>query len=188
MARVKGTVVLNARDYVVATEGEKAWEHVLARLGPGDREVLAAIVPVGWYEMPLYDRVNRALAEVLAAEMLVPPERVMVAVGRYAAEHDLKTIHRLFLRMANPAYVLERSADYWKRFQDSGTWHVQRESPTRVRARLESWGSEDELTCIRLAAYIERLFQLVGARNGSMERLACRARGDDACVFAGRWD
>jgi hypothetical protein len=188
LARVKGVVALNVRDYAVATAGERAWGRVLERLLPEDREVFASMVPVGWYDMALYDRANRALAEVLAAETLATPESVMVDVGRYAAEHDLKTIHRLFLRMANPAYVLERSADFWKRFHDSGTWHVERESPTRVRARLEGWGSEDELTCVRLAAYIERLFQLVGARNGSMQRLACRARGDEACLFAARWE
>src|SRR5262249_20178378 len=146
------------------------------------------MVPVGWYDVRLHDLVSRAIGEGLAPELFVTPEAVMAAVGRHAAEHDLKTIHRLFLRMANPAYVVERAADYWTRFQSSGTWAVDRLSPTKIRATLVGWGSEDELSCVRLAAYIERLFQLVGARNGSMERVACRARGDEACVFAGHWD
>ncbi|MGH7297991.1 MAG: hypothetical protein ACRELB_23835, partial [Polyangiaceae bacterium] len=109
-------------------------------------------------------------------------------VGRFAAEHDLKTIHRLFLRLASPAYVIERSASFWRRFQDSGTWTVERTPPNRVRATLRGWGAQDELTCVRLGAYMFRLFQLVGAKNGALERVACRSRGDPACVFEARWD
>ena len=155
MAKVKGVVILNGRDYALANGGEEAWARVLERLGPEDRQSLAAVIPVGWYDIGLY---------------------------------DLKTIHRLFLRLATPAYVIERSAGFWGRFQDSGTWTVTREPPNRVRARLVDWGAQDELTCIRLAAYMFRLFQLVGARNGKLERVACRTRGDPACVFEGKWD
>jgi hypothetical protein len=127
---------------------------------------------------------NRALAETIGGR----PEGVMEACGRFAAERDLRTIHRLFLRLANPAYVIERSAGFWRRFQDSGTWSVVRTPPNRVRATLRDWGSTEELTCVRLGAYMFRLFQLVGANNGKLDRIACRARGDDACVFEGCWD
>jgi predicted hydrocarbon binding protein len=51
----------------------------------------------------------------------------------------------------------------------------------------EGWGSEDEATCIRLAAYTKRLFELVGAKDVYVDRRACRARGDAACVFVGGW-
>jgi hypothetical protein len=57
-----------------------------------------------------------------------------------------------------------------------------------VPATLAGWGAQDELTCVRLAAYMFRLFQLVGAKNGSLVRVACRSRGDPACVFEGKWD
>lgn len=184
MAKVKGVVVLNTREFALAGGGDAAWKNVLARLTPDDAQTMAAVIPVGWYDMGLYDRANRALAETLGG----PPEAVMEACGHFAAERDLRTIHRLFLRLANPAYVIERAAGFWSRFQDSGTWSVVREPPNRVRATLHDWGSKDELTCIRLGAYMFRLFQLVGARNGALQRVACRARGDAACVFDSHWD
>lgn len=184
MAKVKGVVILNTREFAIASGGDDAWKRVVARLSPADSEVMAAVIPVGWYDIGLYDRVNRALAETLGG----PPEQVMEACGRFAAERDLRTIHRLFLRLANPAYVIERSAGFWSRFQDSGTWSVVREAPNRVHATLHDWGSSDELTCVRLGAYMFRLFQLVGAKNGEMRRTACRARGDAACVFDAHWE
>jgi hypothetical protein len=184
MARVKGVVILNAREFATANGGDGAWAKVLARLMPEDAQAMASVIPVGWYDMGLYDRTNRALAECVGGR----PEDVMEACGRFAAERDLHTIHRLFLRLASPAYVIERSAGFWRRFQDSGTWSVVRTPPNRVRATLHNWGSTEELTCVRLGAYMFRLFQLVGAKNGMMERLACRVRGDEACVFEASWD
>jgi hypothetical protein len=184
MANVKGSVILNGRDYVRASAGDEAWARVQAHVANEDRQTLAAVIPVGWYDIGLYERTNRAIVDVLGGA----PEEVMVAAGRFAAEHDLKTTHRLFLRLANPAYVIERSAGFWRRFQDSGTWSVVREPPDGVRATLTGWGAKDELICIRLGAYMFRLFQLVGARNGTLRRLACACRGDPACVFAATWD
>lgn len=184
MARVKGVVLLNSREFALASGGDVAWNTALERLSAEDEQALAAVIPVGWYEMGLYDRVNRAVAETLGGSA----EEVMEACGRFAADRDLRTIHRLFLRLANPAYVIERSAGFWGRFQDSGTWSIEREPPNRVRATLHDWGSQDELTCVRLGGYMFRLFQLVGAKNGALQRVACRARGDAACVFDARWD
>jgi hypothetical protein len=115
MGRVKGVVILNARDFAIAHAGEGAWSEVLARLTPDDAQAMAAVIPVGWYDMGLYVRTNLALAGAIGGR----PEDVMEACGRFAAEHDLHTIHRLFLRLANPAYVIERSAWFWRRFQAS---------------------------------------------------------------------
>jgi predicted hydrocarbon binding protein len=184
MANVKGVMILNARDFVVARFGDEGWRRVHESFAEGDREALASMIAAGWYDIRLYDRVNRTIDRTLGAG----DSALMIAIGRYSAEHDLKTIHRVFLRVANPAYVLEKAAEFWRRYQDSGTWTIVRESPKNVRGTLDGWGSEDELTCIRLGAYIQRLFELVGAKNGHVDRIRCRARGDEACVFTGGWD
>jgi predicted hydrocarbon binding protein len=183
VAHIKGRMILNARDFVLAREGVDGWRRVLDALSANDRDTLAAMVPVGWYDILVNDHVNRALVEALGDGKL----DVMEALGRYSAGEDLKTIHRVFLRMASPAYVLERLAEFWGRYQDSGVWTVVRSAPNRVRGTLEGWGSQDEATCVRLGAYTRRLFELVGAKEVFVERKSCRARGDAACVFVGGW-
>ena len=182
-SHTKGRMILNARDFVVAREGTDGWRRVLDVLSPEDRDTLAAMVPIGWYDMSVNDHVNRAIVQTIGGGRM----DVMDALGRYSASEDLKTIHRIFLRMANPAFVLERLAEFWGRFQDSGVWTVVRTAPNRVHCTLEGWGSEDEATCVRLASYARRLFDLVGAEDAFVERRACRARGDAACVFVGGW-
>jgi hypothetical protein len=182
-SHIKGRMILNARDFVLGREGTDGWRRVLDVLSPEDRDALAAMVPVGWYEMTVNDHVNRAIVETVGGGQM----EVMDALGRYSAGEDLKTIHRLFLRMANPAFVLERLTEFWGRYQDSGVWTVHRAAHNRVKATLEGWGSEDEATCVRLCSYTRRLFELVGAKDPFVARRSCRARGDAACVFEGGW-
>jgi predicted hydrocarbon binding protein len=176
-------MILNARDFVLAREGEAGWRRVLEALPSTDRDAFAAMVSVDWYDMGVNDRVNRAIVDTLGGG----GAEVIEALGRYSAQQDLKTIHRVFLRMANPAFTLERTAEFWRRYQDSGEWTIVREAPNRVRATLAGWGSLDEVTCVRLCAYTRRLFELVGAKDVFLDRTACRLRGDDACVFVGGW-
>jgi hypothetical protein len=184
VSRIKGRIILNARDFVLARDGKEGWRKVLQALPADERDTLAAMIPLGWYDMSLNDHVNRAIVDALGDAGSMD---WMHALGRYAAGEDLRTIHRLFLRMANPAFVLERLAEFWGRYQDSGEWAIVRESDNRVTATLRGWGSRDEATCVRLAAYSKRLFELVGAKGVYLERRACEARGDPACVFAGGW-
>jgi hypothetical protein len=182
-AKVKGGGMLNARDFARLFHGEGAWDRVLAALTPAQRETIAGVISVGWYEIRLSDAVNRAMVDVLGGGDM----DVIRALGRYSAEQDLTRVHRLFLRLANPAYVIERLTEFWARFQDSGKWTVVRETPTRARATLEGWGAEEVASCERLGAYTQRLFELVGAKDVRLEHPRCRMRGDEACVFLGEW-
>lgn len=92
------------------------WEAVVAGLEEEDRRALDGIVAIGWYSLPLYARVIRVLDRVHGSGDL---QRV-VALGRFEAERDLTTLHRIFLRLANPIFLLEKSAEYWRRFHDTG--------------------------------------------------------------------
>jgi predicted hydrocarbon binding protein len=183
VASVKGTIFMSSRAFVVERFGEEAWGLVMAKLVPEDREVLAGAVVMGWYPMGLYERVCRACDRVLGDGTM----SLMVPMGRYAAEHDLKILHRIFLRLVNPAMVLEKGTDLWKRYQDSGQWEIKRLSPFRLVASLTGWGITDEIVCVRLSAWCGRMLELVGGNQVVIHRLRCIGRGDGVCQFEAHW-
>jgi hypothetical protein len=183
MARFKGLVLLNARAFCIERFGAPAWARVVDALPRDDRPVVEGAVHVGWYDLGIYDRVHEAIDQVLGNGDLT----LMTAIGRFSAEHDLTIVHRLFFRMANPSLLLTKYGDYWKRYQDTGTWTVRRESDRRIRGTLASWGSVSPATCVRLAAYIQRMLDLVGARGTRVGRVKCRARGDTVCEYLVEW-
>ena len=86
-------------------------------------------------------------------------------IGAYEAEQDLTVIHRIFLRMANPSFVLEKASDYWRRFYDVGTWRVTRRGKAGAIGILEGVDNLNPTFARYLHAYVQRMWQLVGARQ-----------------------
>jgi hypothetical protein len=183
VANTKGTSFAQARHFVVDHFGERGWVDVLERVTMADREVLESVVAVGWYDLALYARLIRAIDGAHGKGDL----RLMNQLGRYEAEKDLKVVHRLFFRLANPAYVVEKAGEYWRRFHDTGTWNITRESPTVVHGTLSDWGVVDAALCAELTAYMTRIVELVGGRDPNIDHRVCRARGDSTCFFRMRW-
>jgi predicted hydrocarbon binding protein len=182
-ANTKGIGFANVRAFVEERYGSGSWNKVLGELVAADRRELEGIVPVGWYSLALYARLIRAVDQVFGYGDL----SLVVQIGRFEAERDLTTIHRIFLRLASPAFMLEKQADYWRRFHDTGQWVVQRDAERRVTAYLDDWGYVDPALCREVVGYVTRSFELIGAKNVRMEHSQCRGRGDPRCVFLGRW-
>ncbi|MBL8613418.1 MAG: hypothetical protein JNL38_39125 [Myxococcales bacterium] len=164
----KGLVVVNAKAFAERARAG-GWDEVVGRLGPADRETLAGVISAGWYPIGLYDRVHVALADALGGD------EAMRALGRFSAEGDLTTVHRLFLRMASPTVLIQKYAEFWRRYQTSGEWTIGGTPPWRVRAKLDGWGSREEVTRVRLVAYIERMLEIIGFGKGSVVRTPSRA-------------
>jgi hypothetical protein len=163
--------------------GGGAWERVLASLDADAAAEVRLVVPVRWYDLGLQHRVLRAIDETLGEGDggLVDP------IGRFEAEQDLTVVHRVFMRLASPTYILEKSADYWDRFYDTGVWQIERLAPTHARAALVGVAPFDPLFGRYLHAYIARMFELTGARS---LQTSYRVEGlSDAprLVLEGRW-
>jgi predicted hydrocarbon binding protein len=180
--RAKGTAFLHDEEYVRKTYGKDAWTQVLAAMPPDDVEVRSGVVAIGWYENALLNHTLVAIERVLRER----DPKIIETLGRYAAENDLKRIHRVFLRMANPAFVLEKSTELWSRFFDTGRWEIKRVE-RGADATLVGHGVVHEVFCRNLTAYVHRLFELVGAKDVTVRHAECRSRGDARCLFVCRW-
>lgn len=180
----KGSNMHHMRTWVLRMHGDDAWERVLAALSPEDTATVLSVLPVAWYPLSTQHNLLRAIDGQLG----VGDGALAAVVGRYEAEQDLTMVHRLFLRMANPAFVLEKAGDYWGRFYEKGEWVVTRgEDGRSARGELRGLEPLDELFCVYLDAYITRMFGLVGAKGVLGSHPRCRCRGAEACVYEGRW-
>lgn len=178
----KGTIFLHAQSFVVSRFGEPAWQAVLDHLPADDRQTFNAILPITWYPHEADIRLFRAIDDVLGKG----DKQLLIELGRFEAELDLRRIHRMFLRLANPAYVLEKASDYWSRFHNTGRWTVERKE-NGASGTLFDWNPPDEVKCVYLGAYIGRMFELVGGRQVRLTHSRCRCRGDHGCTFEGTW-
>lgn len=109
----------------------------------------------------------------------------MVAYARFGAEQDLTIFHRMFLRMANPAYAAEKVGEYWSRFHTHGRW-VSRRVENGYVGTLSDFESHP-IYCSVLMPYMTRVLELAGARTVQMTHPECVHRGHSACTFTAQW-
>lgn len=183
VAKTKGVGFLNVREFVLGRWGETGWTAVLGRLREHDRQELGSALAVGWYPLELYARLIRAVDDAHGKGNL----GLMVELGRFEAERDLTTIHRLFLRFFHPSFIVEKTGTYWQRFHDSGVWEVTRPDRASICGVLRDWGCVDEALCRELVGYIGRSVELAGAQRVSVDHARCRARGEGECRFLVRF-
>jgi predicted hydrocarbon binding protein len=182
VAALKGISFLDVTLFTRHKFGAEGWDAVYRAMSREDQHALASVVSVGWYELPLYARLLRQLADVHGGGSL----RIVEECGRFGVEHDLKTVHKIFMRMASPAFILDQAMQYWGRFQNSGEWKIER-TPSGCTGTLSGWAVDDAL-CSELSGYLAGL--LSHGNGGESVRVMhprCRARGAFECVFVSNW-
>ncbi|GEM_PF-2050790 len=182
-ARVKGQGIVSVRSFVEESFGTDGWAELLLRISPNDRDELASVLPIGWYPLSLHTRLIHALDIVHGYDDL----SLIVQLGRFKAERDLSTIQRMFMRFATPALMFDKTADYWRRFHDTGQWKVVRPDSNSVHATLSDWACVDAAQCRELVGYLGRVLELARTKSPVMQHTMCRARGDAVCIFEARW-
>ena len=179
----KGIICANARTFVEDRFSAQEWSDLVKRMDPEDAATLHGLVATAWYDVGLVMRLFRRMI----ADLGDGDDAFLESFARFQAERDLTVTYRLFFRLANPAFVLEKAMSYWSRFHDSGQWIIERRSPTSANGTLLDFDVADALFCRHLGAYIKRMFELVGANDTRVEHVRCRARGDGKCEFAVSW-
>lgn len=183
-SQTKGVGFVNARTFTIARFGEEGWSKVLAALSAPDRAIVAGALPVGWYTSELHARLLRAIERTHGKDDFA----LSVQIGRFSAEHDLKTIHRIFLRLFSPMVAVEKIGELWPRYQTTGSWVVDGSSPTHLVGRLSKWGGNvDPILCLNIGGYVARCLELAGAKDVVIEHARCGALGDASCDFLARW-
>ena len=181
--QTKGISFLHVRHYTERRFSGVGWTKVLAELDAADRATVSATVAVGWYDLGLYARLLNALERAHGDGRF----QLIADQGVYQAERDLNVVFRMLLRLGTPAYVVNKTAEYWSRMHTSGTWTLERPTPNSVHGRLADWGVVDVALCAELVAYIRRLIELVGGKEVVVAHPECRVKGHRACLFLLTW-
>ena len=182
--QLKGSAYLSTLAFIDTRFGSAARERVLARLTADDRAVLGQLLlPIQWYPLAPFPRLLRAMdAEVGRNDLSLVTER-----GTWAAVQDMRTVHRVLLKLVTPQWVIDKGMKLWPNFHTSGRWEAKRVGDRGARASLHDLGVVDEAMCATLKGWILGLLQLAGIKRAHVEHVECRARGDATCVYEVGW-
>jgi hypothetical protein len=162
--------------------GDSAWQELISGLSADDQQTLSSLVSIGWYELDLY---MRLLVQLKALHGARHPQ-VLEEYGRFSAQNDLTTTHKLFLRFASPGTILNQTMKLWRRFHDTGSWSVET-GPKRAIGTLRDWGCVHDVLCRELVGYIHVMISMGNGAEPRVEHPECRAHGAERCVFVASW-
>jgi hypothetical protein len=185
MAEVKGAAYVSTFDFIARRFGPDAKNRVLARLSAEDRELLGGLIlAAGWYPVAPLPRLLRAMDQTLGSgDLALSTER-----GQWVAINDMKTTHKLLLKLVSPSWVIEKATlSLWKNFQRSGRWETLRQGNSGAQATLHDHALTDEAFCATLKGWMLGLLTLAGCKQISVEHPECRARRAKACVYQVTW-
>jgi hypothetical protein len=183
MPKGRGSFFIAMKSFTKKRFGPEGWGKVMHRLSQEDREQIESATTIGWFEMDLRTRALQAFKETFndSGHFLIKE------MGAFEAERDLNTTQRLFLRLANPGYALQKAGQYWRRFYDWGEFKVERKSKNFAIGTIIDNVNNDPIWCIHFQAYIHKVFELVGAKDIKIEHTTCCCHGDEFCVFEVNW-
>jgi uncharacterized protein (TIGR02265 family) len=160
-------------------------ERVLARLRPEDAKVLrGTILPIAWYPLELYVRLDRAIAEVLSPD---DPERIFRQMGRASAETNLNGPHRNFLRPGDPHAMLANAQAILRVYYDQGRRTYERTGERT--AVLRTYGVEGltRTECLTNCGWHERAIELCGGQQVRVVESCCSGDGSSYCEYRCSW-
>ncbi len=110
---VKGSHVVAAESWVDARLGAGTFKKLTADAG----EHWRIILPIAWYEI---DVLQTALEDV-SRRVNLSVEDITTEVARLNAEGDLRSIYKIFLRVAQPQRVLSMTPRLWTTYVRFGS-------------------------------------------------------------------
>jgi hypothetical protein len=176
--RANGTVFKSMYMFAARNFGEEAVQRCLYALPPRDRELLTGASAVGWYPVAAVFRFLRAVDSNCGSGDL----KLCHDVGRFAADWQLNSFHKIFLRFKSPAWLFDKGTRLFNQYYDGGRFEIAAPQPGRISGRLHDFIA-DEAFCARERGWIERAIELTGGRGASVTEPRCRNKGDSFCEY-----
>lgn len=185
MAKVKGTVLCANVAYIQQNFGREAYEKILSGLTDAERAAIGTVIlQSAWYEYSLVLKVMEAAKEFhhgtgsrsLAWEM-----------GRFSAEHGLKTVYKIFFKVADPHFIITRASKIFSNYFDSGSMEVVSLEPRGAHIRIRGFNQPCQTFCDRAMGWMERTLELAGAKSVAITHPKCVVQGGAWCDYVGRW-
>ncbi len=185
MAKVKGTAVSASVTYLKQRLGEERFAQIVSQMPAAEAGVIrGTVLPSQWYEFSLLlELMKRAEPHLQSAS----GRSLAWEMGRYSAEAGLKTVYKIFFKVADPGYIIKKASHVFSNYYDSGAMEVVDSGPKHAVLRLTGFNQPCPPFCDRLLGWMERTVELTGAKGVVMSHPECLSRGDDCCKYRGEW-
>ena len=180
----KGFTLQGALSFVEELYGLDARERVVRAMEGDAREVLSQpILTSGWYpfrvQVGLYETIDRVLG---SGDLALCWE-----IGKYTCEHEMTTIHKMFLRLASLELWVRSAGLMWGRYYSAGGLEIEQIGDEDGCVRVVNFDPLSKAFCFDFGGWLHRTLELNNRHDVSVEHTDCVLDGAEACRYTGRW-
>ena len=182
---VKGSAIISSINFIKDKFGDEGLDKIKESLTDKEREILSEIIlqPI-WYPLDLYVNLTHKIDSILGTGDL----SIAKDIGKYEAEHDLKTIYRIFYVLGSPEFIIKQAAKIFSTYFQDGDLRIAESDKNNAIAELYNFPSLDQAVLHRISGFMEKTLELSGGKNPTaVVRLEFRDAKKIA-VYICHWD
>ncbi len=182
--KVKGSAIISTIDYIKIHFGEEGKNKVFARLPDEEQKIVNQIIfSSRWYPFSIYINLNQFTDSIFGKGDL---ELVRV-MGAFGAEHDLKTIYKLFYRMGSPQFILKRASQVFATYYDQGRMQALDSSSDWAVIEISEFPDITEVYLQRVSGWLEKTVELSGGQQPKVVATKKIKGGNPVVEFKATW-
>lgn len=161
----RGPNFVYSREFIQKAHGPEAWLRILDALPPEAATVWRTAILDRCYPFSAY----KAILPAIAQETGASTDQELARMYAYSADRSLTTVFKVFLRMANPSFVIGKYPQLWNLFFAGGEVRVP--EARKGEARVEFTVPEIFLDWLPAAClgYSYKAVELAGGRDLTQE-------------------
>ncbi|MDD3628111.1 MAG: hypothetical protein PHV06_12425 [bacterium] len=182
--KVKGTALISTLEFLKNNYSREDSDKIINKLPKTDIEVLTEkIFPSAWYPFDTLINLTRTIDSIFGTGDL----KIARKVGSFSADHDLKTIYKLFYKIGSPQFVISRASQVFATYYDAGKLVTIDKGKGFMLLHLNGFPQIDEVFLQRVSGWMEKTLELSGAINPQVTTTIKEDQGNKFVEFKGVW-
>ena len=183
MLKIKGAAFKTTMHILQDRLGER-YDTFLSRLPDDLLKICRQTYPRNTY----YDTITLVrLMEAYARFSGMDAGEVCHDFGRRAAEKGINDGLRFLFKVGSPYFVIKKAPILWRSYYDRGQFEVEGVSPAGATIRIRNADVPHVCMCHRITGWLERMTELSGGENVTIQHTRCAHQGDESEEWRGSW-
>lgn len=174
MAQVKGVAILGLIKFIKKNLKDTLPKIIEALPQDTKGFMNKHILLTAWYPYNLYTDLLKALDKIVGTGDL----SYCKEQGRLSAEHDLKTIYKVFLTFVDPKILITRAMSVWGSYYDTGIAEAYIISKNEVKVTIKEFPSIELAHVKNVQGWLEQFLSMCNFEKITSEIVKCQCYGD----------
>ena len=182
--RTKGTTVKAIQNFVKDQYPAK-YDDWLNKLPTKARELMSgAILATDWYPLE-----EGAVLPTYHLKMFFDENSLKAAwqSGRHSAGATLTGVYRIFVKVANPSYIIKRASKITATYYENVVVKSSEETSNSVVVSIIEFEGLDRMIEHRIGGWMEKALELSGCKEVNIRIVKSLTRGDNITKYSITW-